>query len=395
MSVVSRSGSDSVLTVLTGSNNLCIMNVHLSSKKDMSLEQIRNAVEICNQHVENGCNAVVIGDFNCCVNSQHFMDFFASQRFHIKPLEPNFFTSYKTRNITNQFDKVNKEVKDKIDCAFIISKEKIDDVSLITYGPHGPLESDRPYDTTYPTDHYGIVLEFAGKKIFSLNILGESVGKNSFNIFEFYPAELYRYFADFKNARSEVNSSAEFSEFYEMGMKLKKENNAYNKMLRNFPVFDVHPPTEDYVNHPYFSKLMETRANLISEFRSQTEDDLELRALGEKMLAYQERLINHEMTRKQTNEWLEFLIANPKERFTNILERNQDVDIFCLQEVNDHLLDFIFEHEFLSYQYEVYSTVNDSTFLITRDNIEEFKQLSSQWRRDCKFKTYGLTLIKK
>lgn len=173
----------------------------------------------------------------------------------------------------------------------------------------------------------------------------------------------------------------------------KDKSLAYNKQLREFDVFDVHLPTEAFHSHPYFQALVQHHEKLLQEFRDKTRDNFEVRQLGEKMLAYQNALINHSSTLSYVEQWLAFLVDHPKVKFTKVLERYAGVDAFCLQEVNDQLLDILFQHEDLISRYRVEAIIENRAFPIDPGQVDDFHALRR--RSTTPTKTYGLILVNK
>jgi hypothetical protein len=374
-----------------------LFSIHFSTNQETSLSQLENLLQDCGTIIRRHPEAIIIaiGSFNAPIDSPHFIKLYdVHTDLTIQQLSPKFYSSNKIRNITNQFEKVNEIVQEKVDNALIISRRSFPDLplELLTCGLEGPLEADEPFPSQYPTDHYGVMLEFQHIRILSLNLLGESRGKHFHNLYEFYPVELYSDLDLFRHARQTVNESLAFREFYHQGMELArmKDPMAYDRQLRHFKIFDCHPPTNQFRDHPYFQELLTKREKLRREFEDETKDDSSLRALGEKMLAYQETIINHETTLPLVNKWLESLIQNPKLTYTTLLEtyRDQNVHIFCLQEMNDELLELLFEHPTLTLDYKVKAPLDQIATTITRQNINELKKQNEN------LKTYGVILVR-
>lgn len=184
--------------IIVDSEKYVIYNVHLSSKLNMD-----NFVFVLKEKINNSSkNIILMGDFNRDIYVENNMMNIEDKQYFFDDCElymdsPNIPTSFKTRIITQQLNKMLKPVQANID--HVVYFNRNGELNGIRGEVYGTNKIEYPthvsYPQKWPSDHYMmqsiIDMNLESIRVGSWNVFGNSGGTLKVrNIFELFNADI-------------------------------------------------------------------------------------------------------------------------------------------------------------------------------------------------------------
>lgn len=388
---------DSVFLQLT--NNLAYLLVHPSTDLEKAKEEFSRIYRFYTGMKESrqDYTLIVHGDFNHDLSElSELISSFSSEKNGVfcTFLQANYPTSLKIRDITNQYLKALKPVEAFIDNVIIFcsQRNKFESISLHTCGMEGLLEEKMCYPVDYPTDHWPTLLMCNfNMKFISVNALGRSLKTGEF-------LNTQEYLTDFTKlnlyqaAKADVDSSEEFAEFVNewKTREKSKAKNAYNKLLKDFEVYDIQEFPQGY-SHPNLDNVVEARNRALEEMESRLNENN--RELAYKMLDYHRALINHPLTLESRIESLNKIAMNPKRPISEILSNYSDIGIYSITEANVPIFEQLYSY--FSKSYNFYVDLNGNSRQIVDEEDIELLRDNSDLNLQRGIQTFGIIMKSK
>ena len=331
-------GQDTSICV---NSNRIILSVHTSNKEESFIQQWREIMSRVDEFPDH--EIIVIGDYNVIttVESDYNLCFwnkdepsisiasFTCNRRVTTSQVPS--TTCKERCLSSQLHKIFNESLGAIDCCVIFSpvgQDSIENLTLAFYNDEVVTipETFAPLD--WPSDHALIGTLRDEDLIFSMNMFGESVDGEIFNIYEMFtkacidkiradPAlmqEFYRIKEEFGN---EVYGGFRIHDIWD------SETKYFSKVTRKVAIAGsvFLPPASNRIDTttPFYRALYNYYQKCQGQLESLPEDSEE-RIGTERLLTFYSRCINSPILKEFFVDWYLELEQTPKMNFMQVIE---------------------------------------------------------------------------
>ena len=373
--MTTKIGQDTIYHISLTSNLIYIV-VHLSNDIQTFNNQLSSLHEFCETYPDK--TVIIMGDFNAIPT---YSADTASVKFYSKDLEPNEFnpdnhqgifsftdrnlhvsniqspTTCKMRILTVQLIKFLQMVSAVIDGIIVVepnadyikSHHVINESGAKVFDMNISGNQIVPFE--WASDHYvafsNIDVSDKRIKVGSWNVFGESVDKESFNIFEMATKfvfdkmesnpELESTFWNIIDSQPDIGGKS-FKDLY--------KNKVFSKELRNFNLFNIHlPPISDRLIESELLKKLQHNFDIEYKKMISTATEQQL-TYANAIMDLWNQFYNDPLLGDMFVEWFNSISTSTKTTFDQTIMtylRNHTFDILGLQEVNQTMLNKLYK----------------------------------------------------